>query len=77
MSRMVVLVCVVGLSWAFAGAAAAQAVRATVLGTVSDGTGSVLPGATVNVTSRDTGVVQGTVADSQGRYAVANLGSIW
>jgi outer membrane receptor protein involved in Fe transport len=55
------------------GTAAAQAVRAAVLGTVTDRTGAVLPGATVNVTNTDTGVVQSTVADSQGRYTVTNL----
>jgi protocatechuate 3,4-dioxygenase beta subunit len=55
------------------GGAAAQAVRATVLGTVTDRTGAVLPGATVNVTNTETGVVQSTVADSQGRYTVNNL----
>ena len=73
MTRSLVVVCVAALLWAVAGSAAAQAVRATVLGTVTDATGSVLPGATVNVTSTETGVVQSTVADSQGRYAVTNL----
>jgi carboxypeptidase family protein/TonB-dependent receptor-like protein len=56
-----------------AGGATAQAVRATVLGTVTDRTGAVLPGATVNVTNTETGVVQSTVADSQGRYTVTDL----
>ena len=73
MTRSLVVVCVAALLWAVAGSAAAQAVRATVLGTVTDATGSVLPGATVNVTSTETGVAQSTVADSQGRYAVTNL----
>ncbi|HYJ93877.1 MAG TPA: carboxypeptidase-like regulatory domain-containing protein, partial [Vicinamibacterales bacterium] len=58
------------ISLVVSGSAAAQAVRATVLGTVSDPTGGVLPGASVNVTNTETGVVQSTVADSQGRYAV-------
>jgi hypothetical protein len=53
--------------------AAAQAVRATVLGTVNDLTGAVLPGATVTVTNTDTRVVQTTVSDSQGHYTVTNL----
>ena len=73
MTRSLVVVCVAALLWAVAGSAAAQAVRATVLGTVTDRTGGVLPGATVNVTNTETGVVQRTVADSQGRYAVTNL----
>jgi outer membrane receptor protein involved in Fe transport len=53
--------------------AAAQAVRATVLGTISDRTGGVLPGATITITNTDTGVAQVTVADSQGHYTVTNL----
>jgi hypothetical protein len=65
--------CVAVLSFAVADSAAAQAVRATVLGTVTDRTGGVLPGATVNVTNTETGVVQSTAADSQGRYAVTDL----
>jgi outer membrane receptor protein involved in Fe transport len=71
--RIPVVVCIAALSWAAAGSAAAQSLRATVLGTVTDRTGAVLPGATVNVTNTDTGVVQSTVADSQGRYSVSNL----
>ena len=73
MTRRLVVVCVAALSWAVAGSAAAQAVRATVLGTITDRTGGVLPGATVNVTNTETGVIQSTVADSQGRYTVNNL----
>ena len=73
MTRSLVVMCVAALSFAVAGSAAAQAVRATVLGTVTDRTGGVLPGATVNVTNTETGVVQSTIADSQGRYAVTDL----
>ena len=72
-TRRLVIVCVAALSCAVAGSAAAQAVRATVLGTVTDRTGGVLPGATVNVTNTETGVVQSTAADSQGRYTVNSL----
>ena len=73
MTRSLVVMCVAALSFAVAGSAAAQAVRAAVLGTVTDRTGGVLPGATVNVTNTETGVVQSTIADSHGRYAVTNL----
>jgi hypothetical protein len=59
-TRRLVVVCVAALSWAVAGSAAAQAVRATVLGTITDRTGGVLPGATVNVTNTETGVAQST-----------------
>src|SRR6188768_64974 len=61
------------ISLVVSGSAAAQAVRATVLGTVSDPTGGVLPGATVTVTNTETGVVQSSIADSQGRYTVSDL----
>ena len=53
--------------------ASAQAVRATVLGTVTDRTGAVLPGATITVTNTDTRVAQTTVSDSQGHYTLTNL----
>jgi len=71
--RSLVVFCLAALVWSVADDAVAQAVRATVLGTVSDRTGGVLPGATVNVTNTETGIVQSTVADSQGRYTVTNL----
>jgi hypothetical protein len=51
----------------------AQAVRATILGTVKDSTGASLPGATVEVRNVATGVVQSVVADDQGRYTVPEL----
>jgi outer membrane receptor protein involved in Fe transport len=72
-TRSLAVVCIAALSWAVAADTSAQAVRATVLGTVTDRTGAVLPGATVTVTNTETGVVQSTVADSQGRYTVSNL----
>jgi len=72
--RRLVVVCVVVGAWAMtAMPAAGQAVRATVLGTVNDRTGAVLPGATVTITNTDTGVAQVTVSDSQGHYTVPNL----
>src|SRR5579871_3486809 len=53
--------------------AMAQAVRGAVLGSVTDKTGGVLPGVTVNVTNTETGVVQTTVSDAQGRYSVTDV----
>src|SRR4051812_7436110 len=53
--------------------AAAQAVRGAVLGTITDKTGGVLPGATVSVTNTETGVAQSTASDSAGRYTVSDL----
>ena len=42
MTRSLLVVCVAMISLVMSGSAAAQAVRATVLGTVSDRTGAVL-----------------------------------
>ncbi len=51
----------------------AQAVRGTVLGTITDKTGGILPGVTVTVTNTETGVMQNTVSDAQACYSVTNL----
>ncbi len=45
----------------------------TILGTVTDNTGSVLPGASVQITNVATGVSQTTVTSSAGDYTVPNL----
>ncbi len=45
----------------------------TILGTVTDNTGSVLPGASVQITNTATGVSQTTVTSSAGDYTVPNL----
>lgn len=42
----------------------------TLLGTVTDSTGSVVPGATVTVLSQDTGVSRATQTDAAGNYRV-------
>ena len=71
--RLAAAVCLVTVSWTAPSPVAAQAVRATILGTVTDNTGGVLPGATVTIVNTDTGVSQTTVTDSEGRYTVTNL----
>jgi hypothetical protein len=53
--------------------AAAQAVRATIQGTIKDATGATLPGATVEVKNVATGVAQNVVTDGSGRYSVPEL----
>jgi outer membrane receptor protein involved in Fe transport len=70
--RVVVGVLVAG-SILTAQGAMAQAVRGALLGTVTDKTGGVLPGVTVNVTNTETGVAQTTVSDAQGRYSVTDV----
>jgi hypothetical protein len=53
--------------------AAAQAVTGTLLGTVSDTTGAVLPGATVTATNTDTGFNRTVTADASGEYAIPSI----
>ena len=51
----------------------AQEFRGTIVGTVSDRTGGVLPGVTVTVTNTETHVEQTVVTDAQGLYQVRYL----
>jgi hypothetical protein len=46
---------------------------ASIQGTVADGTGAVVPGATVSVTNQDTGVVHPSVTGDTGVYRVSAL----
>jgi hypothetical protein len=52
---------------------AAQGTIGTILGTVADDTGSVVPGATVTARNAGTGAVQITTSDSEGRYTIPAL----
>src|SRR5580658_1922062 len=50
-----------------------QGANATLLGTVTDASGAVVPSASVQVTNVATGVRQMVTTDSQGRYTVVDL----
>src|SRR5580658_2415778 len=50
-----------------------QGANATLLGTVTDVSGAVVPNASVQVTNVATGVKQNVTTDSQGRYTVVDL----
>jgi hypothetical protein len=52
---------------------AAQAVTGTILGGVTDSSGSVMPGVTVTLTNAGTGLVRVVVTDSNGEYAAPSL----
>ena len=71
LSFVLALVC---LCWA--AAAFAQSATGTISGTVVDGTGAALPGATVNVTEAATGTVRTVITDDAGlfRFAALNPG---
>src|SRR5258706_16369616 len=49
---------------------AAQGATATILGTVTDSSGSAIPEASVQVKNVGTGITQSTTADGQGRFSV-------
>src|SRR5687767_11758309 len=53
--------------------AVAQSATGTITGTVVDGTGAALPGATVNVTEAGTGTVRTVTTDEEGRFRFAAL----
>jgi hypothetical protein len=56
-----------------AGVAFSQQVTGTILGRVTDSSGSVVPGATIQIQSPATGFSRTETADSEGRYLSANL----
>jgi hypothetical protein len=56
-----------------AGSMPAQATFGTIVGTVTDPAGAVVPNAAVQVTSQETGLVKSVVSDSFGNYEVTHL----
>ncbi|HET6956422.1 MAG TPA: carboxypeptidase regulatory-like domain-containing protein [Vicinamibacterales bacterium] len=54
-------------------ALAAQAVTGTILGLITDATGSVMPGTTVTLTNTGTGQVRSVTTDANGEYTVPSL----
>ena len=50
-----------------------QAITGSIVGTVSDSTGAVVPQATVIAKNTSTGVASKTISDSSGRYALPSL----
>jgi hypothetical protein len=53
--------------------AIAQAVKGTLLGTVTDSTGAAVPGATVTVTEVQTGISRTVTTNASGNYVFSNL----
>ena len=50
-----------------------QGTTAVISGVVRDQTGAVLPGVSIQITNRDTGVARTTLTDEAGRYRVPAL----
>ncbi len=51
----------------------AQVLYGSVVGTVEDPSGAVIPGATIALTNTETGAAREVVADDQGRYTAVNM----
>src|SRR4051794_28475268 len=64
----VVCLCLLGFT-----TASAQTFRGSILGTVADPRGDVVPGATVTVKNVDTGIERSTTTDTDGGYLVSEL----
>src|SRR5262245_23871352 len=71
--RRAVLVLALGALAAPASIARAQVLYGSVVGNVSDSTGSAVPGATVTVTNTDTGATRDTVTDGTGAYRFTSV----
>jgi hypothetical protein len=61
------------LALLFSRLAVAQGTTATVSGNVTDVSGAAIPAASVQVKNLDTGAIQSTISDGQGRYTVPSL----
>jgi hypothetical protein len=55
------------------GSLAAQAVTGTILGTVTDSSGALIPGATITLTHAGTGLMRTVVSDAAGEYTAPSL----
>jgi hypothetical protein len=64
---------IVAISILMTGLVLAQSERGTIRGTVTDSTGSVMPGVTVKAVNVDTGIETSTVTNDSGVYSVPQL----
>ena len=72
--RQLLAACLIVLApLSLARTASAQAVTGTILGTVADTTGAVLPGVSVTVKHTETGLTRTLVTDSNGEYTAASV----
>jgi hypothetical protein len=67
------LFAVTAMLFAFAPAASSQTIFGTILGTVTDSSGAVVPGVQIRVVNLDTNLERRLLADSSGNYEVTNL----
>ena len=72
--RQLLAACLIVLApLSLARTASAQAVTGTILGTVADTTGAVLPGVSVTVKHTETGLTRTLTTDSNGEYTAASV----
>jgi hypothetical protein len=64
---------VILFSWTLGAPLRAQSIDTGILGTVMDGSGAVVPGSTITITSSATGIVQSVVSGPQGTFEVRYL----
>jgi hypothetical protein len=74
-SRLVLFLVAMALVACFAPAANAQQSTASVNGTILDSSGAAVPGATIRLSNKNTGVVQTTVSTDTGRYVFLGVPS--
>src|SRR5579875_3711222 len=55
------------------GVVVGQSITSTILGTVADSSGAVIPGAQITVRNTETGIVTKAVTNSQGTFSVPEL----
>jgi hypothetical protein len=67
--RQLLILCILALTFAFH--AAAQ--EATIVGTVTDSSGSVIPGVQITVTNNETSAIRHIVSNEAGQYTVPSL----
>lgn len=66
-------ICMLWLVGAEIPSASAQVLYGTVLGTIEDQSGAVVPGAAVTLTNKSTGLTLNSTSDSQGRFTINNV----
>ena len=60
------------IAWGAAPSAWSQAVKGTLLGTITDAQGAALPGATVTITEVGTNISRSTMTNPSGYYVFSN-----
>src|SRR5690349_9413485 len=72
-STLRTILCIGAISILITGILEAQSERGTIRGTVTDSSGSIMPGVTVKATNLDTGIETTTVTTDSGLYSIAQL----